>query len=411
MAAADDPTVVTGQHDAHGTSRRVPAGRVEHAVRDPRPARTVVGMRRRVVRIVVVAEHPVHERIRATDAETARALIRFAVAHDDVVRMSAGNRHAIGPRPAFRPWLIPPFGNAMRIEPVGALDMVREAAFDKNVSALRRRAGHHHARAGIADDQVTDCQIRSVRNVHAPVVQMAVTADLWPHSLAICADFRPVVRCTCRLEHEFLMEDAAALQEQALAGAKRQIDSPAEGLPGCLRRQTIPGVIARLRVDMIGSHGANRRIPGLRRIVGIRSRHENDSLAGSTKRSGRPIFRVPGGRSARFRILEHLELEEGEAICPRVDGPLERQLAPGRKTGNADCLRRHLHALARPRLHRAGPHLRTNIEQRPLQRGRRSDGWHQFTRPEHAERRDGHLLVSDAEVRDVDLVLRPHNQF
>ena len=71
VAAAYHIAAVVREHHAHRAGRRMPAGRVEEAVRHPRAARAIVRVRRGVVRVVVVAEHPRDKRIVTVYAEPA----------------------------------------------------------------------------------------------------------------------------------------------------------------------------------------------------------------------------------------------------------------------------------------------------------------------------------------------------
>ena len=374
----------------------VPAGAcqpgVEHAVGHPRPAREVVGVRRGVVRVVVVAEHAVHERVYAAHLEAARTLVRLAVAHHDVPRVVARHRHARRAAAALRARLVPPLGDAVRVEAVLALDVVREAALDEDVAVSLARTLHREARARVAEDEVVHHEVRRAAHPAAPVVEVAVAADPRTHPLAVRADLRPVLRRTARREQQVAVEHAPALQQQALARAEFHPLHVLERAPGRLRREAVPRVVARVGVEVPRARGLDRRVPHLRREVGSLHGHEHDAL--------------PGLRELLPVLLDR-EVQERETVRARIDVPLERTGLSLVQRFELNAFGRDRHAVPALRHDRAGTELRADVEEIDLQRGGRADMRHQLSRAEHAEGEERPPLIADAEIGHGDDVLRP----
>ena len=211
VAAANDVTPAFSDHYSHRTEVCVPSGSVEYAVRHPGTVRAEVWVRRGVVRIIVVAEHPRRKRIRAAYCKSAGTLVHFAVAHDHVMRLRAA--HADSAATLARTGLAAPFGNTVRVEPIFVLDVVGEALLHQHVSASLPVANDRQSAASVAEHQITHHEIRRIAQKAASLVNVAVTAYLRTHPLSIRTDLRPVLRRTMCGQAQFPVEHAPAFQQ------------------------------------------------------------------------------------------------------------------------------------------------------------------------------------------------------
>ena len=278
----------------------------------------------------------------------------------------------------------------MRVEAVGALDVVREAALDEDVPAPRRHASHHQPGARVADDEVADREVRRVRHVEAAVVDVLRAADLRTHPLAVGADLRPVPGRARRPDGQLLAEDAPPLQQQPLAGAEHEARRVAERLPRRLGRKAVPRVVPVVRIDVVGARRAEGRVPRLRREVGIRLRHEDNALRRPAKRT-----RI----HPSLRLAEDGERDVREVVRAGIDRPLKRQLVPLGETGQRDPPRRHRHAVPALRRQHARADGAADVGERPRERDGRADRRHEFARAEHAEGGKRRPFVAEGEVR------------
>ena len=140
----------------------------------------------------------------------------------------------------------------MGVRSIEALDVMSYAIFDHQPLMARFRVSDNQALGGVAYNQTAYAQEIRIPHQDTAIVNVPVPANDGARPGAIGPDVRPAVRGAAGRDAEFLIVNASASDEQALAGPENSPVDVREVLPGGNGRSAGVGVASAYAVDVVG---------------------------------------------------------------------------------------------------------------------------------------------------------------